>query len=885
MKSFVRGINQKAMKKNFRFFSWLRLLTISFVSVFVSICPAKIHAGHAMGAEIRYEYLTGNDYIFELIVYHPCQYGSLSEYINFNSPQCNLSFYVLLTNIIIDTVPDTLNGVTSCLPGGTKPVWLRCIYRDTVTMPSDCDDWIIYRDRCCRNINISNIPGHTNSYVYALLDNLGQDNNSARMDPLFHPFAYLYQPSFQSFHAVDADGDSLVYSLAQPLSGVNSTIPYTGSFTVSNPLSAFTGTIKLDSLGYFHYWPNQVQNSVIVVKIREYRNGVVIGETMRDIMIGTSIGSSVLPPANGNLLCGQSYSDVNSNCNYDAGIDHPVCNTLMYFIGPSGAYYSFTDSTGKYSIFPFPGNWTVFAIDNNPYFDLDCPATFPIQFQLNVKPGDTICGLDFGWESGGSICPLVYVNLTSSSFNFCDTANIHITVFNLGTAPIDSGSVDVALDSLALFLDPGIASVNSVIGNTINLGIPVLLPGQSVTTFFHAATSCNLKNVGMPVIMKSYAYPDTCCLPPSPGWDGSDLQVTGACINDSLACFTVKNSGAPGSGNMASPFSYSMYNNFGTTVQSGTLQLNGGTTKTYCYASGGEFVWFDVKQTPGQVFDFHANDFVMGCDTTSMGLFYIDHAGWDDEEPWVDWHVSSLQAPYDPNNKEAEPEGMTGTYHYISETQDIDYTIHFQNTGTDTAIKVIIRDTLSPLLEPYEVIPGASSHNCIFSFEGAGKLKFSFPSIHLPDSGADIEKSKGFITFHVNQKAGNMPGSILYNTASIYFDSNPAIVTNTVFHTIGIPEILSQSFPASEPESSVQFYPNPAREWGTVLFELDEYQNVSIELLDFSGKMLELVSDGYWSAGNHQVQVKTAGLAAGIYFLLIRTRDRAQVIKLLKANT
>ena len=49
----------------------------------------------------------------------------------------------------------------------------------------------------------------------------------------------------------------------------------------------------------------------------------------------------------------------------------------------------------------------------------------------------------------------------------------------------------------------------------------------------------------------------------------------------------------------------------------------------------------------------------------------------------------------------------------------------------------------------------------------------------LPVSVANTMTGKGYITFKIKPKPGYAVGDIIPNNASIYFDFNPAIITNT----------------------------------------------------------------------------------------------------------
>lgn len=64
------------------------------------------------------------------------------------------------------------------------------------------------------------------------------------------------------------------------------------------------------------------------------------------------------------------------------------------------------------------------------------------------------------------------------------------------------------------------------------------------------------------------------------------------------------------------------------------------------------------------------------------------------------------------------------------------------------------------------------------------EVVFMFDDIQLPDSASAPEESIGFVTFRITPLPDLAPGTVLENTAHIFFDSNPAIVTNTYQHRI-----------------------------------------------------------------------------------------------------
>lgn len=134
---------------------------------------------------------------------------------------------------------------------------------------------------------------------------------------------------------------------------------------------------------------------------------------------------------------------------------------------------------------------------------------------------------------------------------------------------------------------------------------------------------------------------------------------------------------------------------------------------------------------------------------------------------------------FDPNDKTGWSTSGSTAYYYLGTDADITYTVRFQNTGNAPAQNVFIIDTLSALhqLASLEIL--AASHPFTAQFGQDRTLRFDFANIQLPDSTNDEPNSHGFVTFRMKPEDGISPGSVITNEAGIYFDLNPAVITNT----------------------------------------------------------------------------------------------------------
>lgn len=140
---------------------------------------------------------------------------------------------------------------------------------------------------------------------------------------------------------------------------------------------------------------------------------------------------------------------------------------------------------------------------------------------------------------------------------------------------------------------------------------------------------------------------------------------------------------------------------------------------------------------------------------------------------------------YDPNDKQVQPRGYGASGAVPIDTDVLDYTIRFQNTGNAPAFHVTLRDRLASSLDRFRFEFVAASHNVTeIRIEPDGELVVRFQHIMLPDSGADLLGSQGFFRFRIGVVEGLPHLTSIENRAEIFFDLNDAVVTNTTLTTL-----------------------------------------------------------------------------------------------------
>ena len=321
------------------------------------------------------------------------------------------------------------------------------------------------------------------------------------------------------------------------------------------------------------------------------------------------------------------------------------------------------------------------------------------------------------------------------------------------------------------------------------------------------------------------------------------------------------------------------YENSGTTIASGMIDFELDDSLYYVSASVlpdsivGQHIYWHYE---GLFYD--ASDFIVvqvgtpdGVDDTVLTTFSItvDSSGVEMfSEVLTDEAV--ISCALDPNDKTPTPLGV-GEFGYISpETESIEYLVRFQNTGTDTAINVLIKDQLDENLDwnSFELL--SYSHDVELAMSVEGEISFIFNGIMLPDSNVNELASQGFVKYKINLLPGLPLETSIFNTAYIYFDLNPAVVTNTTINTL---HIDNTSIDELANDQRLLVYPNPFTETTTVYFG-EDLTNHSIQIVDPLGK---LVYSNTTLTGK-KVEIEASSLTEGMYILLLIDNESNQVI-------
>ncbi|HMG16028.1 MAG TPA: T9SS type A sorting domain-containing protein [Saprospiraceae bacterium] len=234
----------------------------------------------------------------------------------------------------------------------------------------------------------------------------------------------------------------------------------------------------------------------------------------------------------------------------------------------------------------------------------------------------------------------------------------------------------------------------------------------------------------------------------------------------------------------------------------------------------------------------------------------------------------TVVASFDPNDKTVNREGFTSIE--LEKGVSLDYLIRFQNTGNYPATFIEVYDTIIKTLDinSFEMIK--ASHPYSLTFPGPNILKWRFDNINLADSISNEPESHGYIKFRIRTTPNLKMSDVISNSASIYFDFNSPVITNSIKTSFitATHNVISNNLP-------LEVYPNPVSNITQVRFNLSEKMNCRLELMDPSGKIV-LVKGAERLKGEQLDSIDMTNYTSGVYFLRIYTEKGMGEAKIVK---
>lgn len=525
-----------------------------------------------------------------------------------------------------------------------------------------------------------------------------------------------------------------------------------------------------------------------------------------------------------NQIKGNVFEDLDMDC-----AEIPEAGLQDWYIELSNetqTYFDVTDSLGNYAIAVDTGHYDLTVHPVSPYW-APCEVTEPVSVSLFDtltinKPVQT-----------ETECPYLLVDISTPFLRRCFDNQYTIRYCNAGTVPAEDAYIEVELDEYLTF-NSATVPLESQEGNLYRFNVGQVEVGECDRFKINVTVDCDSTELGQTHCVQANIYPDTLCIP-TPGWSGASIELDASCTGDSVI-FTIKNVGtAPTTPDL----DYLVIEDEVILFQD-EFTLGIGESINIGFAASGTTFRMEAEQEPNHPGDDDPSVTVEGCgaEGNQFSVGFVNQFLENDGNPFVSIDCQENVGSWDPNDKRAFPKGY-GENHFIEANTDIEYHIRFQNTGTDTAFTIVVRDPLSENLDITSVRPGASSHPYTFGIGPNRTLEFTFNDIMLPDSNVNEVASHGFVKFKVSQVSDLPDGERIFNGAAIYFDFNEPIFTNSTYHLIGREYITTSVVENKYVTTPAKVFPNPFKEQATFeLSNINPTQEIQFYLMDLQGRTL-----------------------------------------------
>ena len=536
-----------------------------------------------------------------------------------------------------------------------------------------------------------------------------------------------------------------------------------------------------------------------------------------------------------NVIKGQIHRDINSNCELDEE-EKLLEDWLVQFRNDTNVLYATSDENGRYEIALPDGNYNVGLVVLNKAWDV-CQ-----NYNVNFNTADTI-ELNFAARATVADCPVIVADIAAPFLEPCRSTDYTVNLCNRGVDLAEDAFIDIQFDRDQTVNFSSLPWTDHT-GNLYRFFVGDLRVEECTDFKVNVSVDCDAV-IGKSHCVEAYASPNALCIPPPPTWNGASIRIDGECIGDSVQ-FVITNIG---DGDMTASSDFIIIIDNVDLRQGSNFQLPSQGSDTLNFPADGSTIRIIADQPKGHPYGENASAAIEGCPfgrPFSTGFLTV----FDDSDD-LPFYASDCQ-----ENKVVtgivemtpSPKGY-GTSRFISNTDEIEYHILFQNTGSDSINRVIIRDTLSSVFDITTIVPGASSHPYDFEVTGEGFIKFTIDNIALPNKTTDEDGSYGFVKFRVRQNANTPVGEVIENKVSVVYDFGAPILSNTTMHTIGgetVEEYVEISTDVEEvqiPGVTVNVYPNPFVESATVeLTGLGDTPNIDFHLFDVTGKLNQSLS-------------------------------------------
>jgi len=574
----------------------------------------------------------------------------------------------------------------------------------------------------------------------------------------------------------------------------------------------------------------------------------------------------------GNVVTNQISGTIKYFADGCDGLDSlavPLDDWLVVAESADQTYFITTDANGFYTAKVDTGTYTIKTLPPNNLWDVCEPEIHIVA--LNEFYDTT--EINFGVTAGAD-CPAMQVDVTTPYLINCENAIYTVSYCNLGPGIGEAAYVEVVIDEDLTFISSSIAP-SSQDGSSLTFQLGDIGSMECGDFTITAQLACEGIVNGQATLVSAHIYPDTLCEGVD-NWSGASIQVSGECDTETGTMnFRIRN---VGEADMIRQRNYFIVEDQ-IMFRTAPFQLPGFDQEVISIQSiDGATYRLIAEQEEGHPGQSYPTVAIEGCvmEGEPFNVGMVTQFPEDEADSFQAVDAQEVLPIGSGVLMRGYPKGYQDSL--IDQNTEIEYTIIFENTGSEIIDRVVIRDTMSSALDVSSITLGASSHPYEFEIYNDGILKITFDEIQLQPGGSTEEaNSRGFVQFRIAQKPVNDVGIVIENGATVYFDYAAPQPTNVVRHTIGCTDIVNSGCIISDvrpgpgnPEGlTIKVSPNPFFE--STSFEIigTVFDAVEFSVYDVTGK---LVRTDRFRGNNYDFYRRS--LPGGMYLYQMRSEGR-----------
>ncbi|MBL7951167.1 MAG: PKD domain-containing protein [Flavobacteriales bacterium] len=505
----------------------------------VSLCWSVLAlATHILGGEMYYDKLAGDEYRITLKLYRDCGPGNVNG-TGFDA-EAQLAVYnglgLLQSTHFVplpvggeQPVPVDLNNPCLAVPGTICATW--ALYTTVLELPPNPTGYVISYQRCCRTPSMTNLPtgllqGLTCT-VQIPPSGVTLVNSSPRFQEYPPVVLCIGQDMVFDHSATDPDGDQLVYDLYTPFAGGTPDFPqpmagpppyapivWGNGYSGAVPMDGAPGVAVDPSTGAFTVHPTVIGSFTVGVRVREFRNGVQLSESIRDVRMDVvaceaNIVSSIQDQqefCSGMTVFLENESVNGQTYHWDFG-DASLLGDTSALAEPQWTYAD----TGTYAIqlIANPGwpcadtSWSSFEVHMplNPHFERPAIRCTDEAALLHAT-GSFTAAASIVWDFGDQSVPVTATGV--------DVAAAYITtgVHAVRLTVQDFGCEESYTDSVVVYPRPTLSATSDEAG-CVNVPFDFSAVAEAWTALRYSWDLGDGTGSAQPTLIHAYAQPGT----------------------------------------------------------------------------------------------------------------------------------------------------------------------------------------------------------------------------------------------------------------------------------------------------------------------------------------------------------------------------------------